>query len=321
METIKSYLEAMFAGMPNTPEVLKAKDELLQMMDDKYTELIAEGVSENEAVGQVISEFGNLDELSEELNLKKEVEELKSREQSHRRFVNLNEVKDYLNAERKSALFVSVGVCLCIICSSFTILFSEVIKGSNENIGIGLMFTSLAAAIALFIMNSVFMADYKYLKHELCQIDIATANYVSDKKKDFRNFFMISKALGVFLCASCWVPASFTDGSDASCVMMFFMIGTGVLLLIYGHTINKSYELILNLNDLTTISGRYGKEKKVVYSNPYAATLLEVFWPTVNCIYLCSAFLSLNFVTILIIFPIAYILEKILKAAFTKEAE
>ncbi|MCR5778324.1 MAG: permease prefix domain 1-containing protein [Lachnospiraceae bacterium] len=320
METIKSYLEAMFAGMPNTPEVLKAKDELLQMMDDKYTELIAEGVSENEAVGQVISEFGNLDELSEELNLKKEVEDLKSREQSHRRFVNLNEVKDYLNAERKSALFVAIGVFLCIISSSLTILFSEVIHGLNENIGIGLMFGCIAVAVALFIMNSMFMADYKYLKHELCQIDIATANYVSDKKNDFKNFSMMSKTLGVILCAFCWVPASFTDGSDASCVLMFFMIGVGVLLLIYGHTINKSYELILNLNDLTTISGRYGKEKKIVYSNPYAATLLEVFWPTVNCIYLCSAFLSLNFVTILIIFPIAYILEKILKVAFAKEA-
>ena len=319
METIKSYLEAMFAGMPNTPEVLKAKDELLQMMDDKYSELIAEGVSENEAVGQVISEFGNLDELSEELNLKKEVEELKSREQNPRRFVSMDDVKGYLNAERKSALFVSVGVCLCIICSSFTILFSEVIKGSNENIGIGLMFTSLAAAIALFIMNSVFMADYKYLKRELCQIDIATANYVNEKKNDFKNFSMISKALGVILCAFCWVPSSFTDGSDLSCVILFYMVGIGVLLLVYGHTINKSYDTILNLNDLTTVSGHYCKEEKVVYSNQYIATLLDLFWPTVVCVYLCTSFLTFNFLITALIFPVAYILEKIIKVAFAKE--
>ena len=61
METIKSYLEAMFANMPNTPEVIKAKAELLAMMEDKYNELISEGESENAAVGTVISEFGNLD--------------------------------------------------------------------------------------------------------------------------------------------------------------------------------------------------------------------------------------------------------------------
>ena len=60
METIKSYLEAMFANMPNTPEVKKAKDELFSMMEDKYNELIADGVNENTAVGTVISEFGFL---------------------------------------------------------------------------------------------------------------------------------------------------------------------------------------------------------------------------------------------------------------------
>ena len=40
METIRNYLETMFANMPNTPEVRRAKDELLQMMEDKYNELI-----------------------------------------------------------------------------------------------------------------------------------------------------------------------------------------------------------------------------------------------------------------------------------------
>ena len=42
MDTIKNYLETMFASMPNTAEVRKAKAELLQMMEDKYNELISE---------------------------------------------------------------------------------------------------------------------------------------------------------------------------------------------------------------------------------------------------------------------------------------
>ena len=69
METIRNYLENMFLNLPNTPEVYKAKNELWQMMEDKYTELKAEGKSENEAVGIVISEFGNLDELAADLVL------------------------------------------------------------------------------------------------------------------------------------------------------------------------------------------------------------------------------------------------------------
>ena len=66
METIRNYLETMFARLPITLEVQKAKNELWQMMEDKYTELIKDGKTENEAVGIVISEFGNLDELAEE---------------------------------------------------------------------------------------------------------------------------------------------------------------------------------------------------------------------------------------------------------------
>ena len=49
METIKNYLESMFRNLPNTSEVIKAKNELLQMMEDKYTELRREGKTENEA--------------------------------------------------------------------------------------------------------------------------------------------------------------------------------------------------------------------------------------------------------------------------------
>ena len=72
MEAVKNYLDRMFANLPNTPSVMRAKDELLQMMEDKYTELISEGKTENEAVGSVISEFGNLDELAEALGVEEE---------------------------------------------------------------------------------------------------------------------------------------------------------------------------------------------------------------------------------------------------------
>ena len=100
METIKNYLEAMFSGLPNTPEVRKAKAELFQMMEDKYNELISEGKSENTAVGTVISEFGNLDELAEDLGLTREVNESRAREsEMNSRFVTLDQARAYLSSK------------------------------------------------------------------------------------------------------------------------------------------------------------------------------------------------------------------------------
>ena len=42
MDAIKSYLENMFLHLPKSPEVMRAKEELLQMMEDKYNQLRGE---------------------------------------------------------------------------------------------------------------------------------------------------------------------------------------------------------------------------------------------------------------------------------------
>lgn len=73
METIRLYIDNMFLGIEETTRVKVAKAELLAMMEDKYHELKDQGLNENEAVGQVISEFGNLEELAEDLGLEKEL--------------------------------------------------------------------------------------------------------------------------------------------------------------------------------------------------------------------------------------------------------
>ncbi len=69
METLRNYLDQMFARYPETPEALKAKAELWQMMEDKYNELTSGGAKESEAVGTVIAEFGDLEEVADSLGI------------------------------------------------------------------------------------------------------------------------------------------------------------------------------------------------------------------------------------------------------------
>ena len=91
MEAIREYLNNLFMSLPETPEVLRAKAELLEMMEDKYEELIQEGKTEKEAIGTVISEFGNLEELAEELGidiyLKKETKDNETKDSGDRKSV------------------------------------------------------------------------------------------------------------------------------------------------------------------------------------------------------------------------------------------
>ncbi|MBQ6734782.1 MAG: DUF4097 family beta strand repeat protein [Lachnospiraceae bacterium] len=69
METIKVYLDNMFMNLPQEAKVLRAKEELLNMMTEKYEELRAEGKNDNEALGTVIMEFGSMEELAEALGV------------------------------------------------------------------------------------------------------------------------------------------------------------------------------------------------------------------------------------------------------------
>jgi VIT1/CCC1 family predicted Fe2+/Mn2+ transporter len=69
MDQIKSYVDAMFAGLPNTGAVAEMKQNILENMQERYQKLLSEGKSENEALGAVISQFGNINEVKKELGI------------------------------------------------------------------------------------------------------------------------------------------------------------------------------------------------------------------------------------------------------------
>ena len=69
MDDIRDFLESVFSKLPQTPEAHRAKDELGQMMEDKYAELLAQGMPEKDAAKATIAEFGNPDEVLESLGV------------------------------------------------------------------------------------------------------------------------------------------------------------------------------------------------------------------------------------------------------------
>ena len=73
MDTIETFLDNMFAPYPATPRLIEARSELRAMMEDAYNDAIAQGKTHNEAVGQVITDFGNLHELAPVLGIAQDI--------------------------------------------------------------------------------------------------------------------------------------------------------------------------------------------------------------------------------------------------------
>jgi hypothetical protein len=312
METIKNYLEAMFAGMPNTAEVRKAKAELLQMMEDKYNELIAEGQSENTAVGTVISEFGNLDELAEDLGLTKEVEETRKTESElPRRPITTDDAKEYLANRGRKVLYRALGIMLLIIAVAGPILLAS----RNGRTGAAVMFTSIAIGVGLIIYSSFIDHEWKFLKSELCRMDMATAEYVKERRRSFESVRALCVTIGIILCIICWLPnvLFFGVAENYGPALMFLFVGFGVFLIVYASSYYSGFETLLQLNDINTISGSYVRpnDRSVRYKSKTAETIAKIYWPCTTCIYLIISFLTFSWGLTWIIWPIAGVLHRV----------
>lgn len=329
METIRNYLESMFRNLPQTEAVIKAKYELSQMMEDKYFELIKEGKTESEAVGTVISEFGNLEELASDLGIDEVFQ--KTKETSvNRRKINLEEVKNYLQAKKEAAILKSIGIALCISCVTGPIIsdalnWHDVITGSS-------LFIFIAIGVILMILSKTKVEEWNYIREEACVLDNAASDYVRNKNRNFMSTYSILVSVGVLLCVFCIVPPIILDEFDSillddlSGAFFFWFISAGVGLIVASKKIRKSFDSLSQLNNVDP-ENIYWQDNKpyvksttsVKFKNSTQKMIMDIFWPVVTCIYLSWSFLSYDWYITWIIWPIAGVVCSILKHIFTED--
>ena len=328
METIRNYLESMFLNLPNTPEVYKAKNELWQMMEDKYTELKAEGKSENEAIGIVISEFGNLDELAQDLGIASFVHNPQMPPVG--RPLSLEDVKTYLKDYARHSYRISLGVMLCIlsVCGP---IFCDAVFGSVSSdlfdaIGITFMFVLAAIGVGLFIYSGVQINRWNYVKNERIVTDFATTKYIQHELERYKPTYALLLTIGIVLCIICAIPAILLDAlfdsnpfwSDMSGAFVMIFIAIGVFFIVMASIRFGSYKTLLRLNDGTTVGGNYVPDQQMKYKNSTVRAIMSVYWPTVTCLYLCWSFLTFDWGVTWIIWPIAAITHTLIHNLVTE---
>lgn len=276
MEVLKNYLETMFAKMPETEDVTRAKQELWSMMEDKYNELIAAGKQENEAIGTVISEFGNLDELSESLGLKKNESEPKpveftlnrsneeaSVDYSGKRLVGLDEALAYVSDVTASRFLLGIGVMFCIFAPAGPILgsglgnvfFLKLLSGLFEGIGVALLFVLAGVGVGFIVLSSSRTKEWKFLKKKSCCIDYETRDMVKSERdlNGVKKSLMLS--LGIVLCCISVVPVVFfgilfNDNFFSEALgpsMIFILTGLGVFFILFSTAKDDAYKKLLSL--------------------------------------------------------------------------
>ena len=305
METIRNYLNTMFAGLPDTPEVRRAYEELAAMMEDKYTELKEEGRSENEAVGIVISEFGNLEELAQTLGIenclhRSAAEAKDSRPVRSCRVLSVDDVCAYIADGNYSALLIAFGVFLCITAPVGAILTGDLYGFFGDifsSFGVALLFIFVAAAVGFFRM-------------------------AGGKESSSQ------KTLGIILLIICFIPPVIFGGNFGAAAM-FVIAAMGVFLIVRGGCKKSNFKKLREAerraasNEYRTegqrvyvSTGKAPREPKYRYSNKNIDTLMTVYWEVVTCVYFAWSFLTGTWAISWLIWIIAPAVRKVIQKRY-----
>lgn len=316
METILSYLDNMFLNMAKTPEVLQAKEELASMMEDKYNELLAQGKKENEAIGIVISEFGNLEELAEELGLGT----INARNNTSGvgngmpvKIVSRQEAENYISLAEQTSKWIAAGVMLCIMSPIILLLCGTVQETMSLSdaqvvcIGLVPLFIMIGLAVAIFIYNGMKMERFEYLKKENIQVDARYEKQLRQLEEEDRPSYTVKIIVGVMLCIlavlQLIVIGSVYEDNDfvavVSVAILLVIVGIAVVIFIIGGSRHEAIKVLLQEGDYTKGSK---KKSKVI------DIIAGVYWPIITIIYLSWSFITMSWEITWIIWPLAGIL-------------
>ncbi len=312
MDTIRSYIDNMFLGYPQNENTIRAKEELFSMMEDKYYELKESGKSENEAVGIVISEFGNLEEVSEALGFEPETEE--------HRTISLEETRNCLLDVKQYWPKVVLGIAIIISSASILMFmlggYALNVFGLNEEQStlLALLFILVFVAIGVYLIVSNYMqlSAYKFLDEEVFHLDYQSKQEINHVKAEADPKFKKALSLSVVMYILSVVPmfASliiFGEMNEGP-----LLISLGILILIVSFS---TYNLLMPYGVYNATNKLLGETAQV---NPKLERISTIYWTIVIALYLGYSFITMNWGYSWIIWPVAGVLYAAVEAFFDK---
>ncbi|WP_100065461.1 hypothetical protein [Miniphocaeibacter massiliensis] len=154
MEVLKNYVENIFLPYEKNENSLRLKNDILSHMEDEYYELKNNNISNEEAIGIIISKFGSFEDLLSELKLENKKEELSNED--------LEMVSEYIKFSSVFPILIAAGVGFCIMAVAVTGAFSHITKGVLLP---AIFFSFVAVGVVLFIIAGIKKSFYiEYFK-------------------------------------------------------------------------------------------------------------------------------------------------------------
>lgn len=317
MDAIKQYLDYMFRDFPPTPEVVQARADLLDMMGDKYTQLREDGTPEHQAVAQVISDFGDLDELTATLGIQPA-----TIDEGAVMHVDSTMAAEFLEHRRNRSIAIATGTFLSIMAvaalTTFTMLSDPDVGFYSEGLGLILGFgvgLVLVAVALFFFLNHPYGNEYERFTKTPLALDYDAKAAVRQERSLQGQSIRLRTILGIGLALMAlllvivasvisegpWGELGFVIGFAAAQVIA----ALAVWMIVNAQTVNNSFKILLEESD-------FSREKKE--NDPIFNGFAGVYWLGTTLLFLGLGFAKdwSNAGTIWVIWPIAGILFAII---------
>lgn len=319
MNTIHEYVDKMFKNVVKTKETEQLKVDIIANMEDRYQALIEEGASENEAIGTVIVEFGNIEEVLDEMGLNHEQPQNDS-QYDDVLVVEIDDAHEYIEARRKAGIGIGFGVIACAVgLGGMVSTIAYDMQGNSVAIFIGLIWLLIFGVIgvAQFILQGLHLSNYKQYTTPFILVPEARQS-IEVLRENYKKSHTLSIIAGVALCIFSLVPVLFGAliGSEEAMILgagfMFVVASLGVLLFIYTGMKWTGYQNLLNKGK-TVEQVRDAKERE--RRKTKAEHLFDnIYWPIIIVTYFIISFGTRSWAWSWILFPIGGILESTIKA-------
>ena len=297
MKAIQQHINFLFQDLPETNEIKRIKNDLYLNAVDRFDELRREGSSESEALGTVIIEMGDREELLESLAYDQETD---LREHS---IHSLSEARHLIGSYDFEANKIGLGVFLILLGAG---LIATLETFNLAGFGVMILLIFVAIAVGMFIHAGLSLeALEKSIQSTNNAFYLTDDDYemVEEQYNLFQEESRFRIPVGVMLCIVSVIPIVFFGILENELlvqrygvILLVVAVGIGVFQFVKYGMNETAYEKVLNL-------GEYSMEERQIQQK--LEPISGVYWMVITVIYLAWSFLSMDWHFTWIIWPIA----------------
>ena len=258
MNAIEQHINYLFQNIPETEEIKRIKNDLLLNAMDRFDELLADGKTESEALGTIIIEMGELDELLESLGYDQH-QDLNDYSTN-----TLQEANYLIEAYDLESNKIAMGILMIMLGAG---LIPTLCTFQLAEIGVILLLVLVAAAVGLFIQSGLKLESLeKSLEDEEDIFYLTDEDYqiVEDQFRHFKESERYRIPLGVMLCIASAVPLIFLAflGQELlieryGILLLLILVGIGVYQFVKYGMVESAYEKALSIGEYSVAERRF----------------------------------------------------------------